>query len=349
MQSLRPSKRSEVHFRDDLSEYSSPSNWGERPGPLYFGDHRLVAEGLQARRTVGEAVLRAQWERQRDERAEECATRCSCLRPRTARQMLEVFRSRPSEKIVFTWAEVQSIVLVHYEERGPYLLCVTALRAREDGQREYLLQAGTLRARARWGIDMMAAILRDRSNAPVSGSGCCGSGRERGPVSLSLFMDMARIACEVAHLQPSPDGLERLIEALDLLAEGRKATSSSSGFGCGRRPSSSLEAELASTRELSSVVEAALLPAPHFPLAALRRFGDACRRAANDLAEWRRWREIRLLLRPPYTLDPDFWQNQILVFIFPAEASLWDPKPVYPSAVDHQLVTAAERWRRTLS
>merc|ERR1719387_3056625 len=66
---------------------------------------------------------------------------------------------------------------------------------------------------------MMVAILRDRLNPAQEG--CYGPVRERTQVSLSLFMDMARIACELARFQPSTEGLDRLIEALDLL-EGRK-------------------------------------------------------------------------------------------------------------------------------
>eukprot|EP00927_Polykrikos_kofoidii_P056499 TRINITY_DN50606_c0_g1_i1.p1 TRINITY_DN50606_c0_g1~~TRINITY_DN50606_c0_g1_i1.p1 ORF type:complete len:351 (+),score=29.69 TRINITY_DN50606_c0_g1_i1:83-1135(+) len=350
MQLRRDSKRSEVHFRDDLSEYSSPSNWGERPGPLYFGDHRLTTEGLQARRTVGEAILKAEWERRRD-LAEVCADKCACLNLRTPRMHFEAFGFRPLHKLVFAWADVQSIILLPFEERGPYLLCVTTFRLREDGSREWMLQAASLRGRARWAIDMMAAILRERSNTPQHG--CCSSNRDRGPLSLSLFMDMARIACEVARLQPSVGGLERLIEALDLLAGGRRpaqnALTSPRLGASGRRPSS-VDIAGIGARVHSASAEAALMPAPHFPLAALRRFGDAARRAAADFAEWRRWRELCLLIRPPRGVDIDFWQSYVLPYLCPREPSLRDTtNQVYPVSIDHQLASAAERWRRTLS
>lgn len=342
MQSLwqnRDSKRS-IDFRDDLSEYSCPSNWGDRPGPLSLSDHRIVPEGLQARRTVGEALVQAKWEKCLDERAEVCAGKCSCMGARAAKVFIDAFRRMPSQpSLIFAWSDVQSIILLPYEERGPYLICVATCRPR-DGTREWVLQAGNPRGRARWAIEMMTGVLRDRCrSSPID---CCPAsgllGREVG-LSLSLFMDMARIACEVARHRPSAEGLERLIEALDLLAEGQKHP----GFDGLNDPRPGVIG-------FAATAEAALLPAPHFPLVPLRRFGDAARRAAADFAEWRRWREVSLLLRNPPGWDPDFWQANILPFLWPQDPSLRDPRSkVYPPAVDQTLSNAADRWRKTLS
>mmetsp|Transcript_59655 Transcript_59655/g.134406 ORF Transcript_59655/g.134406 Transcript_59655/m.134406 type:complete len:344 (-) Transcript_59655:87-1118(-) len=329
-----------IHFRDDLSEYSSPSSWGEGPGPLSVADHRLAADGLQARRTVGEALLRAQWERQCEARSE----KCKCLGSRTARWFLGSLQLglsslrlealgrvpyRPS--VVFTWAEVQSVILLPYEEvKGPFLIAVTTFRPREDGSREWLLQAGSLRRRARWGIEMIAALLRDRGRTKEAfGSGpckCCGSGRS-GRLSTALFMDMVRVACEAARLQPSAEGMGRLVEVLELLVEGRHQ-----GQGGGM--------------EVGSQVSGT----PHFPLAALKRFGDSVQRARVDFIEWQQWREVALLVRQPDGWDADLWRGRVLPFLWPREPSLRDLSSAgYPAAVGSQLAGAAERCRRTMS
>lgn len=333
-----------IHFRDDLSEYSSPSSWGEGSGPLSLGDHRLAAEGLQARRTVGEALLRAQWERQCEANAEACRGACKCLGNRATRFCLsglrlgfcglrpESLRRTPSRPVVvFTWAEVQSLVMLPYEEKGPYLMAVTTFRLREDGSREWLLQAGSLRARARWAVEMNAAILRDRNGAGEGRSGhpckCCGSGRGA-RLSTALFMDMVRISCEAARLQPSVEVMERLVEVLDLMTETREGVP---GGG---------------VMELSTQGSGP----PHFPLAALRRFGDTVRRAREIFVEWQRWREVALLLRPPQGWDVELWHDRVLPFLQPADPSLQDPLVVgYPLAVSSQLEGAAERCRRMLS
>lgn len=319
-----------INFRDDLSEYSSPSSWGDGPGPLSLSDHRLAAEGLQAKRTVGEALLRAQWERQCEADAEACNDACACLGARAARLCrVRLRRSRPRPAVLFSWSEVQSLVLLPYDPKGPYLIAINTFRLRETGTGEWLMQAASLRDRARWGIEMMAAILRDRKaggspvNAPCS---CCGAGRTNG-LSLALFMDVARVACEVARLQPSAGGMQRLIEVLDLLVE-----SGSSG------PGTSMQ----ETSQPSTIFV--------FPLAGLRRFGDATRRAYADFEEWQWWREVSKLLRPPHGWDASLWQGRVLPFVWPRDASLRDPHAtVYPAMVDIQLANAAERYRRTLS
>lgn len=326
-----------INFRDDLSEYSSPSSWGDGPGPLSLADHRLASEGLQARRTVGEALLRAQWERQVDADAEACTEACKCFGSRAARFCLEALRRTPSRpSVVFTWAEVQSVILLPYAERGPFLIAISTFK-REDGSREWLLQAASVRSRARWAIEMVTALLRDRAGAvsPTSPgfnpSKCCGPGTSS-RLSTAFFMDMMRIAWEVARQQPSAEGMRRLVEALELLVEGGgpagQGGAGSGGDGSGSQP----------------------LAAPHFPFAALRRFGEAVRRAHADFEEWRTWREIAQLVRPPQGWDEALWRGRVLPCLWPNEPSLRDMDATrYPAVVDSQLSNAADRCRRTLS
>eukprot|EP00414_Alexandrium_minutum_P000403 CAMPEP_0113836946 /NCGR_PEP_ID=MMETSP0328-20130328/9740_1 /TAXON_ID=39455 /ORGANISM="Alexandrium minutum" /LENGTH=374 /DNA_ID=CAMNT_0000805373 /DNA_START=1 /DNA_END=1121 /DNA_ORIENTATION=- /assembly_acc=CAM_ASM_000350 len=327
----RESKHS-IHFRDDLSEYSSPSSWGDGPGPLSLSDYRVTAEGLQARRTVGEALLQAQWERQCEADAEACGDalqvfgeshqpplhRLRLVLGGSRTEALRRATNRPS--VIFTWTEVQSVILLPYEGKGPYLIAVTTFRWREDGTREWLLQAANLRARARWGIEMSAAILRDRNGmGQVKGNGackCCGSGRGSS-LSTALFMDMVRISCEAARLQPSAEGMERLVEVLDLMMERGEHTQSSGG-----------------TAEMNLQFSGA----PHFPLAALRRFSDSVRRAHLVFKDWQWWREAAMLLHPPEGWDAELWRDGVLPFTWPAEPSLRDPRSTgYPAAVDGQL------------
>jgi len=316
-----------------VSEYSDLSFWGDRPGPLSLVDHRIVAEGLQAKRTVGEAILRAQWERQRDAETEACTEHCTCVGRRAARLCFEVLRRTPHRPsaLIFHWLSVQSVVLLPIEEKGPYLIAVTTLRPREDGSREWLMQAGCLRSRARCAIEMVAAILRDRIRGVShrGGVACnsCGPYTHNG-FSLSLLMDMARIVCEVARSQPSAECMERLVEVLELLAEGRRP-GSGSGWG---------------------IAENVLTSAPHFPLAALRRFGEATRRACEDFMEWQWWQELSQLIRCPAGLDLDIWTNKVLPLLWPREPSLRDVTDrSYPACIENQLASAAERCRRTLT
>jgi len=328
-----------IHFRDDLSEYSSPSTWGDRSGPLSLCDHRIASDGLQARRTAGEALLHAQWERH----CEASTDGCRCVSQRRARlclgglalgltglrlKALQHMQSRP---VVFTWAEVQSFYLPPSEGRGPCLIAVGTY----DGSREWLLQAGSLRSRAQWALDMVAAVLRDR-RSDLGGQGisggvgkCCGSSRS-GRISTALYMDMVRITCEVARTRPSAKGMEALVEVLYLMTE-----SSWEGQSPGM---AILESPAAST-------------APHFPMAALRRFSDSVRRAHSDFLNWQQWLEVALLLRSPGPLGADLWCSKVLPFLCPQDPALCDAADpsVYPSAVAAQLAAAAERCRRTLS
>jgi len=330
----RKSSHSSPHFRDDLSEYSNPSNWGERSGPLSLTDHRLAADGLQARRTVGEAILRAQWERHYSDvdlhvesqrkhslelvpRTEPC---CSCRFPRVWSILgrgLESFRwHQPRSATVFTWTDVHSILLLPSEDKGPYLIVITTLRQRDDGSREWLLQAESVRARARWGIEMCFAILHARGIDRLKAHGCCGQGSSPS-FSLALFMDMVRVACEVARLQPRASDMARLIEVLDLLVE----TQCSKG----------------------------VLPTP-VPVAALRRFSDAARHALTDLRYWRQCWEVSHLLRSPEGIDRDLWRTGVLPFLWPLKSlpPEGSSSDCYPINVASRLADAAERCHRTL-
>lgn len=329
--SRRETNKNSIHFRDDLSEYSSPSSWGDGPGPLSLLDHRLAVDGLQARRTVGEALVLAERERKYQEEREaggDSCNRCLGIKVAAPRLGLSVFRrsAAPKPSVVFTYAEVQSLILLPYEEKGPYLIAVTAQRLREDGSREWLLQAGSLRARTRWAVEMTAALLRDRLTSTDAHSRvkCVHSGRTS-RVPNVLFMDLVRIACEAARLRPSAECMARLIEAVELLMEVGQPTQALAGDG----------------------------PPPaivHFPMAALQRFRDMTERAREDFFSWQRWREVALLVRCPPGWDEHLWRDRVLPFLAPLEPSLRNTSTSdYPAAVDQQLASAADRCRRTLS
>jgi len=338
-------KDNRIDFRDDLSEYSHPSHWGET-GPLSVHDHRLAAEGLEVRRTVGEAILHAQ-ER---ELAEIAAEKCSCIRSRTARFVLQFFglketprrwsrvhgsldcagvhrharldawnrmwlhrRTRPV--VVFTWADVQSVILLPVEGSGP---CLTAVwTSRPEGSREWLLQSGSTRARARWALEMVAVILRHRVSAASSATcKCCGTGSAG--YSVRFTVDMAFIACEVARFQPSAEGLARLIEVLDILSEG---------WG---QPADTV-------------------PLPHFPLGALRRFRDTAKHAHTDVSAWQRWVLMSRLSRPPSGWAEELWHTRVMSFLCPQKDWLEQDSLSYPAAVNAQLADAAGRCRQKLA
>lgn len=329
-------KNTALSFRDDLSEYSSPSSWGDF-GPLSVCDHCLAFDGLQARRTAGEALLRAEWERKCEEEAKACNDACKACSPCIAfhvgsqrvsfsvnppRLSITALRqpapSKPS--VVFTWAEVQSLLLLPHEERGPYLIALSTERAREDGSREWLLQAGSLRARSRWAVDITTALLKERKASEAKAerfkSGCV-AGRPTCRVSNLLFTDLVRIACEAARMQPSPDCMGRIMEALDLLCEVPVTADAGAIF---------------------------------FSMAPLQRFRDATSRAREDFFSWQRWREVALVLRSPPGLDEHVWRTHVLPFLAPQDPSLrCTDTAEYPAALDGQLVNASERCRRTLS
>mmetsp|Transcript_835 Transcript_835/g.2453 ORF Transcript_835/g.2453 Transcript_835/m.2453 type:complete len:360 (-) Transcript_835:174-1253(-) len=333
--SLRLRHKSALHFRDDLSEYSHPSNWGDWKGPLSISDYKLHHDGLQARRTVGEAILRAQHLRHTD--SETCMRHCQCFRPRPTLRLRKYLgswnriRRVPSHsQTLFLWAEVQSVVLVPTDElRGPCLLAVSTFRReREEGTREWLLQAGSFRGRACWSLELVASLLRHHCSERGSSPCICNANVRPFGLSMPLFMDMSRIACEVGRLRPSTDSMETLMEVLDMLADGR-------------RPGD----------------EAPVLSAPpHLPVAALRRFREAVRRAHSDFLDWLRWREVVLYVRAPAALEDTLWHRHVLPFIQPRELMQLEDLSheklclkKYPDFVEAPLTSAAERCRRTLS
>lgn len=309
---------SSIHYRDDLSEYSSASSSETGPGPLSVGDYRIGAEGLQERRTVAMAVVRAEWERQLDQEAKFCTVKYACVGPRTARRCFQVWRrtrAQPSQPaVMFTWSDVQSLVLLPTGESPSYLMVITTCRLPEE--KEWLLEAKSLRARARFAIEMVAAVLRARraakSREGTSCSRCCVSGNVSSVLE-AFHMDAARAACETARLQPSPEGMERLAEVLSLLAKSQRQQ-------------------------------------PLIPNTAFQRFGDVVRRCRQDFAEWQQWKMISQLLLPPPGWPPVIWNEHILAFLLPREPSLRNADSgTYPVTVDHQLAIAAERCQRTLS
>lgn len=332
---LRGSSKQTIHFRDDVSELSSPSNWGDRPGPLSLADHRLTTEGLQARRTAGEALLRARCQRQREAEVQACSLACRCLGSRVAKACVDVFRggsivNQRRQSMVFIWSEVQSIILLpcESETRGPFLIAVTTLRLQAG---EMLLQAASARSRARWAVEMMTFILRERAPDASGHARCnlCSTDRGGRALPTVLFMDMMRIVCEVARTQPSPEGIALLAEALEMLSVGQ-----------------GLHGTIPSEPGQGYDYTAAL----HFPSAAVCRFREAARRAQEDLEEWCSWREVTKLLPAPKGLDEDLWRTRVLPFLCPRDPSLRDTGLLgYPSAVESQLVSAAERCRRIVS
>ncbi|CAE8616462.1 unnamed protein product [Polarella glacialis] len=346
---LRGGSKLSIHFRDDLSEHSSPSNWGDKAGPLSLADYRLVSDGLQARRTAGEATLRARWRRRKEADADACGLVCKCFGNRAARACVEVFRGDFQKRplMMFSWNEVQSIILLpcENEQKGIFLIAVSSFRIREYGPKEFIFQAGSMRSRARSAVEMMAAILKDRScgdtqsvASVVGRPKCCGAGRTL-PLPTVLFMDMMRIACEAARLRPSVAGIARLVEILELLSDsqwpGFKTAGLSGGVG-------------------DIIIGSQHDAVPHFPLVALRRFAEAARRAQEILEEWIRWQQVCKLIRPECQgLDSELWRSRIMPFLCPRDPSSLqladDFELNYPATVDSQLATAAERCRRTLS
>lgn len=307
---------SSIHYRDDMSEYSSPSS--SETGPtLSVGDYRVAAEGLQERRTVAMAVVRAEWEKQLDEGAKFCTVKYACVGPRTARRCFQVWRrtrAPPSQPaVMFTWSDVQSLVLLPPGDAPPYLMVITTCRLPEE--KEWLLQANSLRARARFAIEMVAAVLRARraakSREGTSCSRCCVSGNASSVLE-AFHMDAARAACETARLQPSPEGMERLAEVLSLLSKSQRQQ-------------------------------------PLIPNTAFQRFGDVVRRCCKSFAEWQQWQIFSQLLTPPPGWPPVIW-NDILAYLLPHDPSLrCVDTGTYPVTVNNQLSIAAGRCQNTLS
>jgi len=316
-----------IHFRDDLSEYSSPSSWGDGPGPLSLHDHRLDLEGLKPRRTVGEALLRAQWEKECKANTQACNDACACLNIQRFGRLRFRRKFIPKPAVVFVWSEVQSIILLPYEEKGPCLISVTTSHLREDGAREWLLQAESVNSRARWGVEMMVALLKDRLSSDDDGAYKCVCSGRNARLSTAICMDLVRIACEVAFLQPSAEAIERLCEALGLMLEAGQSA-----------PTQGLD-------------EVHVAPASgHFPAGALQRFRDAAEQAHLRFTEWLQLWELFRLVRPPQRCDTIVWRDLILPLLLPSDVSVGDIiGNVYPTTAERLLVLAAERCRRTIS
>lgn len=302
-----------------ISISDSRSEYGEEPGEagrplktLSISDHELIPEGIQARRTAGEAQI--EWER-RHLREIQGSTGCISIER-------ALWRSPAAEprRVVLAWAEVDSVCLLSSRGRVPqHLIVVSALRQRDGTRRDVLLQAGSARELAHWGLAVAVAVARERIAAPVTG----GTTGRAGALPLALSMDLARIGCRAAQLWPSPKGLKQLISVMDLLVTAHASA--------------------------QSVVAAAGPTQPPFPLMALERFCEAARQALVDFEEWRRWREAALLVRPPHGIDSVTWVGHVVPFLSPEGASMRNPRSnEYPLEVEKQLAVAARRCRRAL-
>lgn len=242
-------KKSRISFNDDDSEWDGLSNWGDGPEWLSLSDHRLSPEGLQARRTVGEALLQAKPELRtgwyQNALCWRGAERC-CF---------------GGGNLVFSWAEVLNLCLVPTESKAPsYLIAVSTIGVRDMLAREWLLQAANARDRALFSLQMGLSIAKARSQRQGQ-VGCSTVSCGRQGLSIALSTDLARVACEAARCRPSQTALQQLTDLLRLLTEA-------GGLGINQCCASSLQ-----------------VPAGGFPLAALQRFGDAVEEAAMHFEE----------------------------------------------------------------
>lgn len=304
-------KKSRISFNDDDSEWDGLSNWGDGPEWLSLSDHRLSSEGLQACRTVGEALLQA-----KPELRAGWYQNPFCWRG--------VDRCRfGGGSLIFSWAEVTHLCLVPAETRAQsYLIAVSTIGVRDTLAREWLLQAGNARDRAICCLEMGLNIAKAR--AQRRGQVSCGNCARKG-LSIALSTDLARVACEAARSRPSQTALQNLTDLLWLLTE-------SEGCSINQCRASSLQ-----------------VPAGGFPLAALQRFGLVVEEAAMHFQEWRRYREIALLVQAPHGLDAAVWKNHLMKFLWPEEPSLRDPTThVYPAVIDEKLSSAAKRCYKAL-
>eukprot|EP00929_Paragymnodinium_shiwhaense_P027775 TRINITY_DN16220_c0_g1_i1.p1 TRINITY_DN16220_c0_g1~~TRINITY_DN16220_c0_g1_i1.p1 ORF type:complete len:366 (+),score=49.45 TRINITY_DN16220_c0_g1_i1:249-1346(+) len=319
-----------IHYRDrdDLSEYSSFSGWSDGTTALSTFNSRLASDGLQIKRTAAEVMARAEWERQLDAESKLRGNRCqfACIQPRTAfRRMCRGLRHRrPSAQrsnVMFTWSEVQSLVLLPAGPCPPYLMVITTYRLPEE--KEWLLQAGNQRARALWAIEIVHAILRAKT-AEKKGESvkCVGCSKDCARLPEAFLMDAARVACETARCQPTPAGMETLAEVLYYLAGSKQCE-------CNGPAKESCR----------------VLTAPHIPHTAFQRFGDAVKRAQVEFVEWEKWRVMARLLKAPAGLDSTIWKTVLLPYLWPRDLF----EHTYPVGVDNQMKIASERCQRTLS
>lgn len=306
-------KNSRISFNDEDSEWDGLSSWGDGPEWLSLSDHRLSPEGLQARRTVGEALLQAKPELRagwyQNVLCRRGVDRC-CF---------------GGGSLVFPWAEVTSLCLVPADSRTPsYLISVSTIGARDTLAREWLLQAANARDRAFFCLEMGFKIAKARTQRQGQvGCGTVSCGRQG--LSIALSTDLVRVACEAAHSRPSQSALQNLIDLLRLLTE-------SEGSSINQCCASSLQ-----------------VPAGGFPLAALQRFGLVVEEAAMHFEEWRRFREVALLVQAPHGIDAAIWKNHLMKFLWPQEPSLRDlSTDVCPVAIDEKLSGAAKRCYKAL-
>lgn len=314
--SLRIKAKRVISFADDSSEYGEHVGDCEGGMPLSLNDHQLRPEGIQARRTAGEAI-EEHWERRH-------VGGKSCLSLEKA-----LFRGPEarSSRVVVAWADICSLHIWPSDGLSLNLIAVYTMRPRDGIKREIMMQAGCARELAFWGIAIAFAVTKARLPAPDIGPcSCCAQPRFEG-LPLSLAIDLARVACEAARLRPSYECLRRLIDVLEMLV-GADTASCEGG-------------------EVSMIQQP--LPAGGFPLAALRRFCETARQVAKDFEEWQGWREVSLLVRPPGGFDARLWHDRVLSFLFPREPSLRSLDLYeYPTVVDQRLANAAERCHRKL-
>lgn len=298
--------KSRISFNDDDSEWDGLSNWGDGPEWLSLSDHRLSPEGLQARRTVGEALLQA-----KPELRSGWYQNALCWRG--------VDRCRfGGGNLVFSWAEVTNLCLVPTESRAPsYLIAVSTVGIRDTLAREWLLQAANARDRAFFCLEMGLKIATARAQRQGHvGCGTVSCGRQG--LSIALSTDLARVACEAARCRPSQTALQNLTNLLRLLTDS----------------------------EGSSINQCC---AGGFPLAGLQRFGVVVEEAVMHFDEWRRFREVALLVQAPHEIDAAVWKNHLMKFLWPKEPSLRDlTTDVYPVAIEEKLSGAAKRCYKTL-
>merc|ERR1719421_1863586 len=212
---IRRNSKPRISFADNESEYGDLSNYGDGPEWLSLSDHQLSPDGLQARRTVGEALLQAKPELRTGwyARTFDAFWRSSPPGAHMDR------RSPGGGPIVFSWTEVLSISLVPTEGKTPtpsYLISVSTLGSRDTIMRETLLQAADARDRALFGLAMGLTIVRARV-AKHAQVGCGVS--SRGGLSIALATDIARVACEAACCRPSASSIQQLADLLRLLTE----------------------------------------------------------------------------------------------------------------------------------
>lgn len=203
---------------------------------------------------------------------------------------------------------------------APYLMVITTYRLPEE--KEWLLEAGSQRARALWAIEIVLAVLRAKTADLRKSDGgvckCIGCSKECARLPEALLMDAARVACDTARSQATPAGMQALAEVLSILA---------------------------GSSQCAAEDRCQVQTAPHIPHTAFQRFGETVKRAQAYFAEWAERRLMSRLLKAPPNFDMTIWRTLVLPFLWPND--LFDHN--YPMVVDQLLSSAAERCQRTLS